>query len=112
MRRKTGPLRARFQFVGAGADITFQRGTTADKSVAIWEDGRQFIGSNNLQYDALSAVDNTESRMPAMRTPQPENRKILLASMTKRCLKMPALCLAHQEVAEHLHARDRFSSSG
>jgi hypothetical protein len=29
-REKTGPLRARFQFVGAGADITFQRGTTAD----------------------------------------------------------------------------------
>jgi hypothetical protein len=46
-REKTGPLRARFQFVGAGADITFQRGTTTDNSVAIWEDGRQFVGSNS-----------------------------------------------------------------
>ena len=40
-------------------------------SVAIWEDGRQFIGSNSVSIDAHSESDNTASRMPAMRTSQP-----------------------------------------
>jgi len=46
MTRKNRTLAGPVQFVGAGADITFQRGTTANNSVAIWEDWRQFIGSN------------------------------------------------------------------
>ena len=39
-KKKTGPLRARLQFVGAKPTITFQRGTADSLSIAIWEDGQ------------------------------------------------------------------------
>ncbi len=65
--RKTGPLRVRLQFVGAKADITFQRGTATDKiSDAIWEDGRRFVGSQRENYATASLRDNTGARMSAM----------------------------------------------
>jgi len=43
--RKTGPLRVRFKFVGAGADYHLPEGNTAGASIAIWED-RQPIASS------------------------------------------------------------------
>jgi len=60
-----------------GADITFQRGTTTDNSVAIWEDGRQFIGSNDAIIGVQNESDNTAGRMPAMRV-----------SQSKKCLSL------------------------
>jgi hypothetical protein len=47
-------------------------------SVAIWEDGRQFVGSNNAIIGAHGESDNTAGRMPAMRTWQPEKCLSLL----------------------------------
>jgi hypothetical protein len=47
-------------------------------SVAIWEDGRQFVGSNNVSIGVHGESDNTAGRMPAMRVQQPEKCLSLL----------------------------------
>jgi hypothetical protein len=62
-RTLTGPV----QFVGAGPTSPSRGEQLPTISVAIWEDGRQFIGSDNHQYDERGESDNTERRMPAMR---------------------------------------------
>jgi hypothetical protein len=50
--------------------ITFQRGTAADLSVAIWEDGQPIAGSNNFNMPSDPSPNNLEARMPAMRGSQ------------------------------------------
>jgi hypothetical protein len=66
---KTGPLRARFEFVGAGPDH-LPEGNYCRCSIAIWEDGQPVIDSERRQYAEHEESDNSESRMPAMQTPQ------------------------------------------
>ena len=68
--RKTGPLRARFKFVGAGADYHLPEGNTASVSIAIWEDRQPIASSNKLNMAAHLSRNNREVRMPAMRTSQ------------------------------------------
>ena len=51
--KKTGPLRVRFQFVGAGPTITFQRGTADGLTIAIWEDGQPSDASESQYGDAV-----------------------------------------------------------
>jgi hypothetical protein len=68
--RKTGPLRARFKFVGAGADYHLPEGNTADVSIAIWEDRQPIASSNKFNMAAYMSRNNQEARMPAMRVPQ------------------------------------------
>jgi hypothetical protein len=65
--RKTGPLRARFKFVGAGADYHLPEGNTADVSIAIWEDTQSIASSNRYNMAARMSWNNQEARMPAMR---------------------------------------------
>ena len=65
--RKTGPLRVRFKFVGAGADYHLPEGNTADVSIAIWEDRQPIASSNELNMAAPKSRNNQEARMPAMR---------------------------------------------
>src|SRR5215471_5535552 len=50
--------------------ITFQRGTAADVSIAIWEDGQPIAGSNNLNMPTSMSRNNHEARMSAMRGSQ------------------------------------------
>ena len=50
--------------------ITFQRGTAADLSVAIWEDGQPIDGSDNFNMPSDLSPNNLEARMPAMRGSQ------------------------------------------
>ena len=68
--RKTGPLRVRFKFVGAGADYHLPEGNTADVSIAIWEDRQPIASSNKVNMAAHMSRNNQEARMPAMRTSQ------------------------------------------
>jgi hypothetical protein len=68
--RKTGPLRVRFKFVGAGADYHLPEGNTAGVSIAIWEDRQPIASSNKLNMAADLSRNNQEPRMPAMRAPQ------------------------------------------
>ena len=68
--RKTGPLRVRFKFVGAGADYHLPEGNTADASIAIWEDRQPIASSNKFNMAAHMSRNNQEARMPAMRTSQ------------------------------------------
>src|SRR5215472_11216985 len=63
--RKAGPSRVRLQFAGWGPTITFQRGTTADFALAIWEI-RQATPTDTTQYADASAMRNANARMPAM----------------------------------------------
>jgi len=65
--RKTGPLRVRFKFVGAGADNHLPEGNTADVSIAIWEDRQPIASSNKINMAAPMSPNNREARMPAMR---------------------------------------------
>ena len=65
--RKTGPLRVRFKFVGAGADYHLPEGNTADVSIAIWEDRQPIASSNEPHMAAPKSRNNQEARMPAMR---------------------------------------------
>jgi len=65
--RKTGPLRVRFKFVGAGADYHLPEGNTADVSIAIWEDRQPIASSNKFNMAAHMSRNNQEARMPAMR---------------------------------------------
>jgi hypothetical protein len=51
MKKETGPLRVRLQLVDAGSTITFQRGTAAGFTIAIWEDGQPVADSDDYQYD-------------------------------------------------------------
>jgi hypothetical protein len=75
--KKNRTLAGPVQFVGAGADITFQRGTTADncgRDLGGWATGcRQQLE----QYDESCERENTASRMPAMRALQSKYLKIL-----------------------------------
>jgi hypothetical protein len=57
-KRKTGPLRARIQFVGEGPTITFQRGTAGSSQAARC----QFH-----EYADAYPAHNRKRRMPAMR---------------------------------------------
>lgn len=50
--------------------ITFQRGTAAGLSIAIWEDGQPIASSNKLNMPAAQTRNNLEARMPAMRGSQ------------------------------------------
>src|SRR5262245_16261878 len=68
--RKTGPLRVRFKFVGAGADYHLPEGNTASVSIAIWEDRQPIASSNKLNMAASMSRNNQEARMPAMRASQ------------------------------------------
>src|SRR5258705_2396489 len=68
--RKTGPLRVRFKFVGAGADYHLPEGNTAEASIAIWEDRQPIASSNELNMAAHMSRNNQEARMPAMRASQ------------------------------------------
>jgi hypothetical protein len=68
--RKTGPLRVRFKFVGAGADYHLPEGNTADVSIAIWEDRQPIASSNELNMAGHMSRNNQEARMPAMRASQ------------------------------------------
>jgi len=68
--RKTGPLRVRLKFVGAGADYHLPEGNTADVSIAIWEDRQPIASSNEPNMAAPKSRNNQEARMPAMRAPQ------------------------------------------
>jgi hypothetical protein len=60
-------LRARFKFVGAGADYHLPEGNTASVSIAIWEDRQPIASSNKLNMAARMSRNNQEGRMPAMR---------------------------------------------
>ena len=68
--RKTGPLRVRFKFVGAGADYHLPEGNTADVSIAIWEDRQPTASSNQFNMAGAMTPNNREARMPAMRASQ------------------------------------------
>ena len=68
--RKTGPLRVRFKFVGAGADYHLPEGNTAGVSIAIWEDRQPTASSNQFNMAGAMTPNNREARMPAMRAPQ------------------------------------------
>src|SRR5262249_40724221 len=50
--------------------ITFQRGTAAGVSVAIWEDGQPIASSDNVNMPSDMSPNNLEARMPAMRGSQ------------------------------------------
>jgi hypothetical protein len=63
-------------------------------SVAIWEDGRQFVGSNNASIGAHGESDNTAGRMPAMRGQQPEKCLSLLNKMRLSGVASCARCSA------------------
>ena len=49
-----------------GPTITFQRGTAASLTIAIWEDG-QPVADSEKQYAVRFSLDNTMGRMSAMR---------------------------------------------
>src|SRR2546423_14128917 len=56
--RKTGPLRVRFKFVGAGADYHLPEGNTAGVSIAIWEDRQPTASSNKFNIAAAMSPNN------------------------------------------------------
>src|SRR5262245_66249087 len=73
--------------------ITFQRGTAADLSVAIWEDGQPIAGSNNLNMPSDLSPNNLEARMPAMRGSQAAVCSTGFARyFLARCANHAALC--------------------
>src|SRR5262245_45631477 len=73
--------------------ITFQRGTAADLSVAIWEDGQPIAGSNNLNMPSDLSPNNLEARMPAMRGSQAAVRSTRFARYSRR--RAPSMLTVH-----------------
>src|SRR5262245_31409328 len=108
-KRKTGPLRVRFELVGAGADHHLPEGNNCRSSIAIWEDGQPIADSDNC---SMPTTTRPTTRTPACQPCEARNLIVLVddPSTETRCvygLEMPALRLRYQEIAKHLHARDR-----
>jgi len=59
--KKTGPLRVRLSQSARAPTITFQRGTTANRRIAIWEDAEPATGSKRGAVCPLRRVGQAKA---------------------------------------------------
>jgi hypothetical protein len=80
-KEKPDPCGSGCSLSARGPTITFQRGTAAGITIAIWEDGQPVADNEHPQYAQPAESHNTKARMTAMRTSQFDD----IVKATRRC---------------------------